>query len=68
MENALTARKMENVRKTTGNRINNLKERSFLILDTRAEDFGRGMKLFSSILWGYENIKINFYRVRTHLA
>ena len=26
------------------------------------------MKLFSSILWGYENIKSNFNEVRNYLA
>ena len=26
------------------------------------------MKLFSSILWGYKNIKSNFYGVRNYLA
>ena len=29
---------------------------------------GRGMKLFSTILWGYENFKSNFHGVQNYFA
>ena len=28
--------------------------------------FGRGMKLFSTTLWGYENTKSNFYGLQNY--
>ena len=43
-----------------------LREQSFLILGTGVEDFGRGMILFSIILWGYENFKSIFYGVQNY--
>ena len=40
---------------------NCLREQSFLILGTGAEDFWQGYETFSNILWGYKNIKSNIY-------
>ena len=37
-------------------------------MGTRAEDFGRSMKLLSIILWTYQNIQINFYRVQNYFV
>ena len=45
-----------------------LRERLFLILDTRGRIFGRGMNSFPTIMWGFENTKSHFYGVQNYLA
>ena len=45
-----------------------LRERSFLILGTGAEDFWQGYETLSIILWGYQNIKSNSYGVRNYVS
>ena len=41
------------------------RERSFLILGTRADDFWQGMKLFSVTLWGTKILRAIFMGYQT---
>ena len=44
------------------------RERSFLILGTRAEDFWQGYETFLHYFVGYENFKSNFHGVQNYFA